>query len=277
MLSAATAALVLTVPFATNSEAETVERVAAKKVADRAVSKPALKTAAKPAKATLPAPRLAGSKLTAHQLTAAKPSPIKVAAVSVSKPKPRPVATSLRASINLSSQTMTVKVHGKTKYVWKISSGRKGYITPNGTWRPKWMSRMHYSKKYDNAPMPHSVFFHGGYAIHATYATGRLGRPASHGCIRLSPSNAKRFYGLVSKYGKSATRISITGRTPTYRVAKRKTRRKTYKAKYSGGNWAASKPKRKKHYKARRKPAPKPSYNYSYYAPKKKYTWPGDR
>lgn len=255
MLSAVATAMVLMVPFATDAVAETVETIPAKKV-QVAVAEP----------------------IAVEKEQAETKSPAKVAAVSVAKPKPRHVAPSVRASIDLSSQTMTVKVHGKTAHVWKISSGRKGYITPRGSYRPQWMSRMHYSKKYDNAPMPHSVFFHGGYAIHATYATGALGRPASHGCIRLSPSNAKKFYSLVSKHGKAATRIAITGSTPTYRVAKRKTKKKSYSTAYSGGSyWAPAQPKPAKRYKARRKPAPKPSYSYSYYSPKKKYRWPGDR
>ncbi|MBU2582938.1 MAG: L,D-transpeptidase [Alphaproteobacteria bacterium] len=194
--------------------------------------------------------------------------------------KPKPAAPSLRVSINLTSQTMTVMEGGQTEHVWKISSGRSGYYTPTGNYRPQWMTRMHYSKKYDNAPMPHSVFFHGGYAIHATYATGALGRPASHGCIRLSPANAKAFYRLVSQHGKASTRISITGSTPKAYYAKRKTtKRKTYAASgsnyWSGGNWQAGnqQPAAKK-YSKRKKPAAKPSYNYSYYKPK--YTWPGD-
>lgn len=193
--------------------------------------------------------------------------------------KPRPVAPALKAHINLSSQTMTVKVHGETRHVWKISSGRRGYHTPNGTWRPKWMTRMHYSKKYDNAPMPYSVFFHGGYAIHATYATGRLGSPASHGCIRLSPGNAKKFYSLVSRYGKSATRISITGSTPSYKsyAKRRKTsRRNTYTA--SNGHQYKPQRKRKTRY---RKPktnyAYSPSYSSGFFGGGQKYTWPGDR
>ena len=142
-----------------------------------------------------------------------------------SAPKPKP--PQLKATINLSAQTMTVASGGAIKHVFKISSGRAGYRTPTGTFKPQWMSRMHYSKKYDNAPMPHSVFFHKGYAVHATYATRRLGAPASHGCIRLSPSNAKKFYYLVQKYGKSNTQISIHGiaRDRVYAGKKKKTYR----------------------------------------------------
>ncbi len=208
--------------------------------------------------------------------SAAAPSVEKVAAVAATaeSAKPKRAAPSLRVSISLTSQTMTVKEHGKTKHVWKISSGRRGYYTPTGSYRPQWMTRMHYSKKYDNAPMPHSVFFHRGYAIHATYATGALGRPASHGCIRLSPSNAKTFYKLVGRHGKARTRIAVTGSTPKRSYAKRKkTKRKTY-AVSGGGYWKPNKPKTVRKYKPRKKTVSKPSYSYSYYKPK--YTWPGD-
>lgn len=195
------------------------------------------------------------------------------------KAKPKHLPPSLRASINLTSQTMTVIENGVTKHVWKISSGRKGYHTPTGTYRPQWMTRMHYSKKYDNAPMPHSVFYHGGFAIHATYATGRLGSPASHGCIRLSPSNAKKFYQMVSKHGKGRTRIAITGSTPkTYYAKKKKTKRKTYAASgsnfWNNGYWKPANKKPAYQYKKYKKKAHKPSYSYSYYKPK--YRWPGD-
>ncbi|MBU1212007.1 MAG: L,D-transpeptidase [Alphaproteobacteria bacterium] len=205
----------------------------------------------------------------------------KAAAVAPAAPeaKPKPAAPSLRVSISLTSQTMSVIEHGQTTHVWKISSGRSGYHTPTGNYRPQWMTRMHYSKKYDNAPMPHSVFFHGGYAIHATYATGALGSPASHGCIRLSPANAKTFYGLVGKHGKARTRIAVTGSTPARVYAKRKTtHRKSYAASgtnsWNNGYWQPSNPKPVTAYKAHRKKAAQPSYSYSYYKPK--YKWPGD-
>jgi lipoprotein-anchoring transpeptidase ErfK/SrfK len=94
-------------------------------------------------------------------------------------------------------------------YEWDVSTARKGYTTPVGDYQPYMMTPMHYSRKYDNAPMPNSIFFHGGYAIHATYDVKRLGRPASHGCIRLSPQNAKWLYRLVKDYGKENTYITI--------------------------------------------------------------------
>src|SRR5690606_7743532 len=94
-------------------------------------------------------------------------------------------AGTLVARVDVSSQTMTVTKSGFVVGRWKVSTARNGYHTPRGSYRPTRMHRMWYSKKYDNAPMPHSVFFRGGYAIHGTNHVRSLGRPASHGCIRL--------------------------------------------------------------------------------------------
>lgn len=133
----------------------------------------------------------------------------------VQKRKLTPVAKRLVARIDLSSQTMNVEIDGQVEHSWKISSGAaNGYHTPTGSYTPIHTAVLHRSRKYDNAPMPHAVFFRGGYAVHATGATWALGRPASHGCVRLSPSNAKTFYSLVNQYGKSATQIRIAGVTP---------------------------------------------------------------
>ena len=111
--------------------------------------------------------------------------------------------------VDVSNQTMTVDVDGWTYGRWKVSTARDGYHTPRGTWRPFMMTKMHYSKKYDNSPMPNSIFFLGGYAIHATYYVNQLGRPASHGCVRLHPQNAAKLYALIQQHGLSATRITI--------------------------------------------------------------------
>jgi lipoprotein-anchoring transpeptidase ErfK/SrfK len=112
--------------------------------------------------------------------------------------------------IDISSQTMSVSVNGWPYATWRVSTARRGYWTPRGSYRPFLLKRMHYSRKYDNSPMPHSIFFLGGYAIHGTGYVRYLGRPASHGCIRLAPGNAARLYGLVQQYGKRDTRIVIT-------------------------------------------------------------------
>jgi hypothetical protein len=112
--------------------------------------------------------------------------------------------------IDLSSQRMHVQ-SGEGSYDWPVSTARAGYSTPRGSYAPTGMQLMHYSHKYHMSPMPYSIFFRGGYAIHGTYATGALGSPASHGCVRLSPGNAKRLYEIVQNEGGS---ISITGAPP---------------------------------------------------------------
>jgi lipoprotein-anchoring transpeptidase ErfK/SrfK len=116
---------------------------------------------------------------------------------------------SLVANIDLSRQLMTITLDGAQYASWPISTGVRGHNTPTGSYRPYLIKRMHYSSKYENSPMPHSVFFSGGYAIHGTQYVGRLGRRASHGCVRLHPSNAARLYKLVLIYGLDNTRISI--------------------------------------------------------------------
>lgn len=100
--------------------------------------------------------------------------------------------------ITISKSKQRMIVHSSEgSYSWPVSTARRGYYTPTGSFRPYSLQPMHYSRKYDNAPMPHSIFFSGGYAIHATPHTGNLGRPASHGCVRLSPGNAATLYGIV--------------------------------------------------------------------------------
>jgi lipoprotein-anchoring transpeptidase ErfK/SrfK len=118
-------------------------------------------------------------------------------------------AGSLLAEVDISSQTMTVSEYGRVIYRWRVSTARPGYYTPRGTYRPIRLNRMWRSRKYHNSPMPHSVFFHGGYAIHGTYETRNLGRPASHGCVRLHPEDAARFFAMVQKAGLGNTRIVV--------------------------------------------------------------------
>jgi len=149
-----------------------------------------------------------GSKPAALQVPAIEPEP------------PKPVIT-LEVDINLSSQRMTVTNEGEVIHSWPISSGRSGYYTPTGTYTPQWRAKMWRSKQYYGSPMPHSIFFHRGYAVHGTYATGMLGRPASHGCIRLAPKHAATLYSLVGKHGMESTKIVVHGKTPsTSRVAR---------------------------------------------------------
>ncbi len=110
--------------------------------------------------------------------------------------------------IDKSDQKMYVET--PTDYFeWDVSTGRKGFRTPVGVFQPYLVKKMHYSSKYNNAPMPHSIFFLGGYAIHGTNDLKRLGSPASHGCIRLHPQNARWLYQIVNNYGKYNTYIEI--------------------------------------------------------------------
>jgi L,D-transpeptidase catalytic domain len=116
----------------------------------------------------------------------------------------------VRIDIDLTTQTM--KVEGATEsYDWPVSSARSGYVTPHGSFKPYSLQRMHYSRKYHMSPMPYSIFFAGGYAIHGTYSVSQLGRPASHGCIRLAPGNAAKLYQMVKAEGAS---ITIAGTPP---------------------------------------------------------------
>jgi hypothetical protein len=109
---------------------------------------------------------------------------------------------------------MAVSVDGVPRYRFAVSTGRAGYGTPSGTYRPQRLAASWFSKLYYNSPMPHSIFFHGGYAIHGSYEINRLGGPASHGCIRLHPANAATLFELVEAEGMGATTIVVSGRGP---------------------------------------------------------------
>jgi len=113
------------------------------------------------------------------------------------------------AKINLSSQRMDVYVDGAPRYNWPVSTARPGYRTPVGSFKPTALVRYHRSTIYSGSPMPFSIFFLRGYAIHGSYEIKHLGRPASHGCIRLHPSNAAALYSLVQKRGAGNTVIQI--------------------------------------------------------------------
>ncbi len=113
-------------------------------------------------------------------------------------------------TVDKSAQQLTVNVDGATRYQWPVSTARWGYRTPNGTYRPQRLERQWYSRKYDWSPMPYSIFFDGGYAIHGSNEVSRLGRPASHGCIRLHPQNAAILFDLV-KRNVNDTRIVVIG------------------------------------------------------------------
>jgi hypothetical protein len=119
---------------------------------------------------------------------------------------------SILITINKLEQQMTVTVDGVAKYHWPVSTGRFGYGTPSGTFHPFRMEATYFSKEWDDAPMPHSIFFTGqGHAIHGTPHTATLGRPVSHGCVRLSPANAATLYSLVTAEGMSNTTVVVSG------------------------------------------------------------------
>ena len=131
---------------------------------------------------------------------------------------------SVLVTVNKATQRMTVLVDGETRYSWPVSTGMKGYATPAGTFRPFRLEEEHYSKEWDDAPMPHSIFFTpAGHAIHGSNATRRLGSPASHGCIRIAPANAAKLFALVSAEGLSNTKVVVTG-GQVGRVARGRTR-----------------------------------------------------
>jgi lipoprotein-anchoring transpeptidase ErfK/SrfK len=123
-------------------------------------------------------------------------------------------------TVDKSAQRLTVAVDGSTRYEWPVSTARIGYRTPNGSYRPERLERKWFSRKYDWSPMPYSIFFDGGYAIHGSYEISRLGRPASHGCIRLHPAHAALLYGLV-KQRIGETRIVVIGEGHTPEIAER--------------------------------------------------------
>ena len=123
-------------------------------------------------------------------------------------------------AVDKSTQQMNVSVDGAPRFQFTVSTGRPGYGTPSGTFHPQRMEASWFSKEYYNSPMPHSIFFHGGFAIHGSYEINRLGGPASHGCIRLHPDNAATLYALVQREGMSATTIVVSGESPA--VARRR-------------------------------------------------------
>jgi len=217
VLFCVTALVPLTVSAADEAPAVPAKKVPAGAATTVAVAKPTADPATPTTTKTVETAKTAA-------LTPAEKAP-------VAKTKPKSLAPTLTAVIDLTRQRMTVKSGGKTLHSWKISSGRAGYHTPRGRFRPAWASKMWYSRQYDGAPMPYAVFFNQGIATHGTTSTGMLGRPASHGCIRLRTRNAKRFYTLVHRHGYKRTRIIVKGSTPKTRrrVAKRSSRpRRSY-------------------------------------------------
>jgi len=121
-----------------------------------------------------------------------------------------PAKADIQVDIDKSSQHMSVQVDGAQRYSWPVSTGRNGYGTPSGTFHPQAMMRSYFSRKYYNAPMPHAIFFHYGFAIHGTTDISRLGGPASHGCVRLHPAHAAALFALIKREGAGNTTIHIS-------------------------------------------------------------------
>jgi lipoprotein-anchoring transpeptidase ErfK/SrfK len=133
-----------------------------------------------------------------------------------------PAAADLLIIVDKSAQTMSVLVDGVPRYSWQVSTGRAGYDTPDGFFTPFRMERDYFSKEWDDAPMPHAIFFTPeGHAIHGSYDTRRLGSPVSHGCIRIAPANAATLFGRVAAEGLGHTKVVVTGDTPVVAGADR--------------------------------------------------------
>ncbi len=115
----------------------------------------------------------------------------------------------IEARIDLSEQKMRVYQHGRLKHVWPVSTARRGKVTPTGTWRAQWLSKNHRSSRYNNAPMPFSIFYSGNFAIHGTNQIKRLGRPASAGCIRLHPENARVLFNMTARAGLKNMKVRV--------------------------------------------------------------------
>jgi len=126
-----------------------------------------------------------------------------------------PVLSAILINIDKTKQQMTVFLDGVETYNWPVSTGKAGYSTPSGTFTAMSMNEVWYSKEWDNAPMPHAIFFmKDGHAIHGSYEVKTLGKPVSHGCVRISPQNATTLYGLVAKTGLKNTQVVLAGDAP---------------------------------------------------------------
>ncbi len=123
------------------------------------------------------------------------------------RPAPKAIVV---AHVYVGTQHMTLDVNGTRYGDWAVSTGKSGYYTPRGAFHATRLERVYFSRKYDNSPMPNSVFFHGGNAIHGTYHVRSLGRPASHGCVRLLPAHAAELFELVNHYGMLHSKIIVS-------------------------------------------------------------------
>ncbi|WP_134500659.1 L,D-transpeptidase [Microvirga pakistanensis] len=166
-------------------------------------------------------------------------------------------------TVDKTTQRMSVSVDGQPRYAWSVSTGKAGYETPVGTFGPSRLVKDHASKEWDNSPMPHSIFFtHRGHAIHGSNATRSLGRPASHGCVRLAPANAAKLFALVRSEGMRNTKIVIKGdepRQPSARTVKRERPKAQYAEPSVGADYSGRQPQRSE--------ALRPAQAYGYASP----------
>lgn len=119
-------------------------------------------------------------------------------------------AARIVARVSISRQEIEIYHEGRKLYQWPVSTARQGKITPVGTWNgAQWLSKNHRSSLYNGAPMPYAIFFNGNYAIHGTDQVKKLGRPASAGCVRLHPDNARILFNMVKAEGKPNLRVEV--------------------------------------------------------------------
>jgi hypothetical protein len=138
-----------------------------------------------------------------------------VLALALSLPLASAARATILVSIDKTTQSMSVTVDGSPRYIWPVSTGRPGYDTPNGTFKPNRMDADHLSQEWDNAPMPHTIFFDlHGHAVHGFFDVKHLGLAVSHGCVRLSPDHAATLFDLVKAEGMANTSVVVGGRTP---------------------------------------------------------------
>jgi L,D-transpeptidase catalytic domain len=169
-----------------------------------------------------------------------------------------PAQAAIVVNVSKSNQILSITVDGTTRYVWPVSTGRPGFDTPNGTFKVNRMDANHLSQEWDNAPMPHTMFFDmHGHAIHGFFDVKHLGSPVSHGCVRLAPANAAVLFALVQGQGMSQTAVVVSGQAPAR----------------GGEEMARRHPPAGYDYQP---PAPPPGYFLpprSYYAPQRGYNW----
>jgi hypothetical protein len=149
-----------------------------------------------------------------------RPAPLLCASLLTAGLSAAPACAAIVVNIDKNAQQMTVTVDGSPRYVWPVSTGRAGYDTPNGVFKVNRMDADHLSQEWDNAPMPHTMFFDmHGHAIHGFFDVKHLGMPVSHGCVRLAPDNATILFNLVEAQGMKETSVIISGQAPAWGAA----------------------------------------------------------